>query len=215
MKKLFKFLNLLVVFKLFIFFGCSKKDDNNNTFTDPRDGQVYEYVEIGGQTWMTKNMNYDVGKSWCYDDDPANCITYGRLYDWQTALSACPSGWHLPSDEEWKILEGTLDSLYSVEAPEWDEVGIRGFDVGEKLKTASGWYNSGNGTDLYGFSMLPGGFRDPVGFYIYLGKRGSYWSSTEDYYIKAWYRSLIYNYSGMLRNPAEMGFARSVRCVRD
>jgi len=80
-------------------------------FRDERDGKYYFLVEIGTQTWMTQNLNYDVPNNdtdICYDNDPANCN--GRLYDWATAQTACPAGWHLPSDEEWTQLTNFVGS---------------------------------------------------------------------------------------------------------
>ena len=74
------------------------------TITDSRDGQIYPTVQIGSQCWLQKNMNYSTGSSRCYDNYASNCNTYGRLYDWQTVLGACPSGWHLPSDAQWTTL---------------------------------------------------------------------------------------------------------------
>jgi uncharacterized protein (TIGR02145 family) len=106
--------------------------------TDIRDGKKYKYVEIGNQTWMAENLNYtgdgSVGR--CYGDDASNCAQYGRMYI--VSEVACPSGWHLPSNDEWNVL---LDFLSA--------------NAGTKLKAASpDW----NGTDDYGFAALPGGY---------------------------------------------------------
>ncbi|MGM9985219.1 MAG: fibrobacter succinogenes major paralogous domain-containing protein [Fibrobacter intestinalis] len=132
----------------------------------PRDGQTYKTVQIGNQTWMAENLNYETDDSYCYDE-PANCRKYGRLYTWD--LAPCPSGWHLPSKVEW-------DTLFTA---------VGGEDVaGLKLKSTSGWYNDGNGTDEYGFSVLPAGYRNGDGDYLSADKDATFWSSTE-------YRSYI------------------------
>ncbi len=74
-------------------------------FTDHRDGKCYKWIKIGSQIWMAENLNYlSSSGSWCYDDLISNCNIYGRLYDWETAMTACPIGWHLPSSEEWESL---------------------------------------------------------------------------------------------------------------
>jgi hypothetical protein len=73
-------------------------------FTDGRDGQTYKTVTIDGKTWMAQNLNYKAEGSWCYNDDESNGNIYGRLYDWDTAKTACPVGWHLPTRQEWDDL---------------------------------------------------------------------------------------------------------------
>ncbi len=179
------------------------------------EGQVYNTVLIGSQCWLKENLNYETGNSWCYDNDPANCDIYGRLYDWQTALTACPSGWHLPSDDEWKILEGTVDSQYPVGDPIWNNTEWRGFDAGKNLKSTTGWTSGGNGTNDFGFTALPGGYRFPTGNFYHLGNLSYFWSSTEYSTNTAWHRRLHYTLDEVSRliNGKELGF--SVRCLQD
>ena len=116
----------------------------SGVFTDKRDRKEYQFIKIGKQVWMAENLNFETNKgSWCYQKTSANCILYGRLYDWQTANSdqgngrdICPAGWHLPTDDEWKQLERQLGM------PEEDiekEKYRRGGELGRKLKTEAGW----------------------------------------------------------------------------
>jgi TolB-like protein len=74
------------------------------TFTDSRDKKTYKTVVIGGNRYMVENLNYKKGKSWCYGNNNSNCDKYGRLYDWKTAKTVCPAGFHLPSRQEWNNL---------------------------------------------------------------------------------------------------------------
>jgi uncharacterized protein (TIGR02145 family) len=104
---------------------------------------------------MAENLNIDAESSQCYGNDPANCTKYGRMYDWETALTVCPSGWHLPTDAEWTELTTYVESD-----------GNCSDCAGAKLKTNRGWADNGEGTDNYGFSALPGGEggEEDVGF---------------------------------------------------
>jgi uncharacterized protein (TIGR02145 family) len=133
------------------------------TLVDSRDGKKYKTVKIGERTWLSENLNYKTESgSWCYDDDNSNCNKYGRLYDWNTARAVCPKGWHLPSKNGWREL-----------------VTMAGSKTGApKLKSKSGWDGSGNGTDDYGFSALPGGRRNADGGFRNIGKRGYWWTAT-------------------------------------
>ena len=180
------------------------------TFTDPRDGQTYNTIEIGSQTWFAENLNYETTNSWWYDNSSANGDIYGRLYTWDAALTACPSGWHLPSDDEWKTLEMQLGMSQS----QANATGWRGTDEGEKMKSTSGWYNNGNGTNSSGFSALPGGYRNYNGHFSFVEKRAHFWSSTE-HGADAWYRYLSYYYVGVYRRYSSQGYGFSVRCVKD
>lgn len=72
--------------------------------TDPRDGHLYRTVRIGAQKWMAQNLNFVTDSSVCPLDSAALCAKYGRLYTWRSAIGACPSGWHVPNDSEWRSL---------------------------------------------------------------------------------------------------------------
>jgi uncharacterized protein (TIGR02145 family) len=169
-------------------------------FTDPRDGQRYRAVKIGGKPWMAQNLNYQTGKSWCYANNNSNCEKYGRLYDWNTAKTACPTGWHLPSEKEW-------DNLVAAAG---------GKVAGKTLKSTYGWDKNGNGTDDFGFSALPSGPHNAVGIF---GDVGNWWTATKFesglgdgsimFYIEADGQNDVWSIND------ETGKGGSVRCVKD
>jgi len=170
-------------------------------FTDVRDNKKYKYVTIGGKMWMAENLNYDTASSigsWCYENDPDMCTKYGRLYNFDTAIRACPLGWRLPMSTDWDALEKAVGTM-----------------AGRKLKSTSGWYNNGNGTDAYGFSALPGGYRDSKGIFYNAGYEGNWWTCTASY-SGAYGRDIydddnnVYEY---IYNYETAGL--SVRCLRD
>ncbi len=181
------------------------------TINDPRDGKTYATIEIGSQTWISENLNFETADSWWHGDDPSNGTKYGRLYTWESAKAACPAGWHLPSDTEWKQLEMALGMSQS----EADGEGYRGTDEGSKLKATSGWEESGHGTNSSGFSALPAGFRLVDGSYSLTGWDAWWWSSTEYDSNGAWNRSLGYSYDQIERDEDHKMGGLSVRCVKD
>jgi len=166
---------------------------------DKRDGKTYRTVVIGSQTWMAENLNYDGGGK-CYDNDPSNCAKYGRLYTWDEAKEACPAGWHLPSDAEWRQLKNAVG---------WNQT------AGKKLKSKTGWDNNGNGTDEHGFSALPGGYGRSDGGFSSAGSYGLWWSATEYNASNAWRRIMYYNYENVVRNLNDKTSLFSVRCLAD
>jgi uncharacterized protein (TIGR02145 family) len=124
----------------------------------------------------------------------------------------CPPGWHLPCDEEWKVLEGAADTHHGIGDQEWDAFFGRGYDAGINLKTQSGWTNQGNGNDKYGFSGLPGGHRWDGGGSYGINTQGFWWSTTEyfaDNPIRRYLEALIPSVDRYFGT----GFGFSVRCI--
>ena len=205
-------------------------------FCDTRKGgRIYKYVKIGSQTWMAENLNYDPGQggagataydwSWCVDDDPDKCSEKGRLYTWAAAIDSvklandtenpmtcgynkyceittatsqgvCPEGWHLPNTDEWNVLFTAVGGLS---------------DAGVKLKSKSGWYNNGNGTDDYGFSLLPAG--SWKGFSSYSNEYARLWTFAgenvyETFFSYEWNKVTI-------QSTGDKEYGLSVRCIKD
>lgn len=175
-----------------------------SSFRDSRDGKIYKTVNIGYQTWMAQNLNYEIYDgygSWCYEDDANNCRKYGRLYTYEAAMQACPDGWHLPSTDEWK-------SLY-YNATGYENSGL----AVKKLKTKKGWgkpEEGGNGTDEFGFSALPAGLRHKDGSFMGRG-RLTFFRTTNSTLIADF--PMASNYGGFDFYSRENAY--SVRCVKD
>ncbi len=200
-------------------YGTMKKQ-----FCDERDGKKYAYVNIGTQIWMAENLNYNATGSRCYGDSESNCVKYGKLYNWATAMNnsessiavpsgvqgICPSGWHLPSPAEWLVMT----------------THIGGADTeGKKLKATSGWNDysdvsgsgPGNGTDDYGFSALPGGWWN--GSFSHIGYRGFWWSTRSITFSAGEnhgsFKGIHYNSEGASWVSNPQSYLMSVRCLKD
>jgi uncharacterized protein (TIGR02145 family) len=194
-----------------------KNTDNTNS----------KEVKIGNQVWMLENLDVEkfrngdlipqaktaeewenAGKNnepaWCYyDNDESNGTKYGKLYNWYAVndpRGLAPEGYHIPSNTE---LTELTDSLGHENV------------AGTKMKSTSGWYESGNGNNSSGFSALPGGYRYINGSFSDLGKVGNWWSSSEGDTSNAisrflnYYNADVFNYNSDKKN----GF--SVRCLKD
>jgi uncharacterized protein (TIGR02145 family) len=173
-------------------------------FIDGRDGKKYEFVTIGTQTWMAENLNYyTTTGSRCYDDNDANCEKYGRLYNWNTAMGVCPSGWHLPNQAEWNDLASFIQS---------DKSCANDCDT-KYLKAESGWNSNGNGIDTYGFAALPGG-RCYASNFNYAEDYGYWWSASENN-GDAYFRTMYYGYEFAYWVSGGKDTLYSVRCVRN
>ncbi len=169
----------------------------------PYDGEEYQTVVIGSQTWMARNLNYATEDSRCYDDSETNCNKYGRLYNFTTAKTVCPTDWHLPSKIEWNELISYIES----------DKGCTNC-AAKHLKTRSDW-NGGNGTDDYGFSAFPGGYGDSDGLFYDVGDYSYWWGNSEGGAHYIYIRGVGYIGERSDSEDNGKGFLRSVRCVQD
>ncbi len=178
----------------------------SRTFVDHRNSERYSLVEIGPQCWMKENLNYDLEGSWCYNNESENCDKYGRLYGFEMAEEVCPTGWKLPSDKDFKIMEVVL----GMSKEDAHEEGWRGEGIGEKIKSAADW----NGSDASGFSAIPGGGRESSGNFYGIDNGASFWTSTASG-TSSWTRNLFPGRSTVNRSLLSKGNAISVRCIKE
>lgn len=194
-----------------------------NEFTDPRDGYTYKTIQIGDQEWFAENLRYNGpdDSSICPVHQEANCSIYGRLYDVEDAVNACPPGWHLPDDDEWKQLEAFLGMPHD-QLDNWYERGSAQF-IGDMLKSCDGWPHGEPGTNATGFSALPaGGHRYPYGGdNVSLGfeRRGTFWTSSRtdsgNEYPNRIIRQLDDHSKGIIRDTDMWHHYYAVRCVKN
>ena len=154
---------------------------------------------------------------WMYNDASTYKPIYGALYNWYAVSDVrniAPAGWHVSSDDEWKLMEIYLDVTSAITNPN----GWEGTDVSGKLKETcfTYWPSPNEGaSNSSGFTALPGGFRRDGGAFFTFGVDGLFWTSTEADVSRAWYRRLFYGYANVFRNQDEKWGGFSVRCVRD
>jgi len=177
---------------------------------DNRDGKTYKTIVIGGQRWMAENMNFQTPNgSWCYGNNNSNCNKSGRLYNWKTAKTVCPKGWHLPTRQEWGDLVVIAGGIGTY--------GDSGNVAGTMLKATNGWYPRPGyrGMDAIGFSALPGGIRfENGGFYNEQG-RGEWWTATDSGAKYAYDRAMDDDVGNVYDLLSVKDRAYSVRCRED
>jgi uncharacterized protein (TIGR02145 family) len=219
MKKVTLISIVLILTSILSFSGYSQVKDI--------DGNVYKEVKISAQTWMAENLKttmYNDGKtiplvtdnqawqnlrtpgySWYKNDAPAYKATYGALYNWYAVNTGklCPTGWHVPSAADWKVLTGYLGDINS---------------AGGKLKESGSnhWISPNTGaTNETGFTALPGGSRHVVQQFNYVGKFGGYWSGTSINSNYSWYYVLSNDNSTIYIGKGRKMNGASVRCLKD
>ena len=196
------------------------------TMTDARDKKQYRTVVIGTQTWMAQNLDFRGVSQYCADGKTTNCDTYGALYLWTSARSACPSGWRLATDPDWMTLERYLGvEEHFLEHPN----AYRGItaNAGGRIKDTSQLWsctywgcgeNEGANNET-GFSALPGGYRHRSGgTWEGGGEYAHFWTATQDPGTadEAWSRRLWYRDKGIHRGTGmPKDHALSVRCVKN
>lgn len=172
--------------------------DLTAVFYDPRDGQEYETVilefEIDGATisreWFTSNLNFEKEGSFCYKNYQEYCNSYGRLYAWQAAMDACPTNWHLSTEDEWNMLTTAYGGV-RVAAAEIKEGGDSGLDI------------------------MMSGFGEHDGSFIDIGVNGYYWNTAE---LNGRIPGLITFHTGeeyLSSDQINETHRNSVRCVKD
>jgi uncharacterized protein (TIGR02145 family) len=196
------------------------------------DSNAYAVVELFGQCWMAENLrvtqynngdaiptnigsiswsNATVGGYALYNNDEANRSLYGLLYNQYAVVDArgiCPTGWHVPNDDEWNALTDSLGGAL-VAGGELKTTGTVGAGTGLWLDP------NGGATNNSGFSALPGGSRAPVGTYGLLGSLGFYWGTTTNSATSAWARKLNFQDATLARENRPRTLGASVRCVQD
>lgn len=200
-------------------FQNSTKTDNYSrssmdSITDSRDGERYAIVKIGHQTWMAENARFNASSSIINPDNPSK--SYGRLYTIAALQTACPKGWHLPSDSEWDAVEiahGMSETLIG-------EGGQRGKHA-VHMRTFEDWGENNKAANSLKFSVLPAGYYAsgktglPKGFEG-LGFGAAFWSATENGIATARFmfaeRDFINKWHDH-NNETEM--ALSCRCIKD
>jgi len=238
----------ILLIGLFLFFANSCKEDievkgdDDNIFTDTRDGNVYKTIAIGNQVWMAENLKYlpkVIGATLGSKTTPcyyvygyngtiveeakatANYNTFGVLYNWPAACSACPSGWHLPSDDEWTQLTDYLSSDTRYWCNNNSEY------IAKSLASTSGWNTNTNNCAIgnnqmsnnsTGFTALPGGRHVFDAGFLAIDYDGYWWSSTEAFFdhMSAYRRDITHNY-GKVFSWGEYSKINgySVRCVKN
>lgn len=207
-------------------------DYSYGEMTDARDGQVYKTTTIGSQTWLAQNMNYETANSVCFNNAADSCAKYGRLYSWNGAKEACPSGWHLPDTTEWNVLldevggkdSATVNLISKNGWPRSESAAASMDSIVSQLDSAlmdripKGW----GGSDPYGFSALPAGQKHKGGDFMGVGGMSDFWLATEylvnlfgDSVDEALYANLlILGYYVYVVQEEKTSF-KSVRCVKD
>lgn len=201
---------------LWLFQSCGEQEPAQictDGTVDSRDGQSYCTTTIGTQEWMAENLRFQQEGAFENPNNPNSDLEkYGLLYTYAAAQTACPAGWHLPTDSEWKLLEQTL----GMSAVEVERLNQRGSNQGQQLKDEDAWVGETNTND-HGFIALPSGeYNASYGPYFNLGEQASFWTATRsDTSGGVWVRVLKRQEEGITRTYYSERTGHACRCVAD
>ena len=205
MKLTGKYIICLVLFAITtIDFSCKKDllkvvSVTAGTFTDTRDGKVYNTTTIDSYTWLAQNLDYRVDSSFYYNFDSLSYKDYGRLYTWNAALAAIPPGWHLPTYSELNFLNYNLGGDYA---------------GSQMIQPDNHWempdYNDNNYSKL---SIIPGGiYAAQTHNFNYIGRNAYFWEAGRMEWGVDFQDHFYFGFDYDAKNPGAM---LSVRCVKD
>jgi len=166
------------------------QSDTAGTYIDKRDNQVYHWVRIGSQIWMTENLKFQTTDSKCHDTQrTTDCELYGRYYPWDTTNDICPEGWKLPSDQDWKLLINELGG----DKAAYSKL-IEGGESGLNLKFGGYFFNQTTFENVSDY--------------------GYFWTSTEDGSNTAICYWLNKDDQSILQFSSKKNHSRNVRCMK-
>jgi len=188
--------------------------------TDPRDGKVYNTIDVGNQTWFAENLNYwgEDGTLGICDANDTNCELKSRYYNFGEAQEACPPGWHVPSDEEWTQLELFL-GMDESDIENWYNRG-ENIGLGNMLKSCSDdWGGAENNTNSVGFSAIPANYIYTGEYAFAYGGSAYFWTSTDEGNGQGHYPDKIarelHTSAGVTKGDYMSWSRMSVRCIKD
>jgi uncharacterized protein (TIGR02145 family) len=182
--------------------------NTQGTVTDSRDGKIYATTQIGTQRWMAENLNYEPPTgSACYAHQADHCRLFGRLYDFTTAQTVCPSGWHLPTVTEWQTLASYVDAQ-TEQLGSTQNGDFTSWQVAKQLINQVLWQVALEVDPPFGFNALPGGFM--LGSGSGFTREAQFWSASTDKEVVA-----LVNTKYLTIMPVIEGVQSSVRCLQN
>jgi uncharacterized protein (TIGR02145 family) len=188
--------------------------NTTGTFSDPRDQKSYATVTIGTQQWFAQNLSFEpsAGDSLCYAGQAELCRIFGRLYGYDTAQTVCPSGWHVPSVEEWQTLATYIDDN-SVKSGVKEDSGSFAWSISKQILAPwELWEGGPTDAPSFGFNVLPGGFALDMRQGGTLGDEALFWTAKGTTTDQV---SVTVNTSFLRTQPVTTGVEASVRCLHD